>query len=361
MPHFSFLLYILLSVIFIAFFNLYLFFKKKNRNCIDGVLLGANVYLGIHAIYVFLIRALFYNHLYLDRFAPFALLYGPVLFFILSALLKREITYRTIFFNVLLPTIFWIGFFAMLIIGVDTSAKKIYGYALTIAVPASLFFYTAYGFYGNTLLTGKLKHYKAIIIPALVLMFFMCSLCVIVPFYRNQLAVNPNAKELLSIMVYVLMLSASSLILAYLLFGLQNQKQPAFMVAESSGIYERSALTKPQLENYKDRLDQLMNSEKTFLIAGLSLESLAKILRIPKHQLTQVFSLAVGKTFSQYINAKRIDYARDLLTSDDKMKVEEIAIKSGFGTLMSFHRQFKSAFGCTPSEYRKNQMLPKQS
>lgn len=353
MPHFTLLLYLLLGTLSCTFFSTLLSLKTRQRSTFDRVLLAGSVYLGFHAFYVFLVRAIFYDHLYLDRLAPFALLYGPLLFMVFAAVLKDGISRRTLFIHSFTAIIFWLGFILVLIIGVDTSIKKIYGYALTFAVPVSLLGYTAHGLYCTTFLKGKLRKYRILVIPALLLMFFMCAICIIVPFYRRELSSSRQARELLSIMVYALMLMASLLILKYWLYVSQKQKLKTSKEAENNASYQRSSMPKVQLEKYKDILEQLMSSEKTFLIPGVSLTDLSKILRLPKHQLTQVFTLAIGKTFSQYINSKRIEHACDLLLNQREKRMAEIALDSGFGTLISFHRQFKLTLGCTPAEYRK--------
>lgn len=357
MPYFSLLLYLLAATVLCTLLNGFLFLKTKRSSSFDRVLVFANLYLGLHAAHVFLVRAVFYQYLYLDRLAPFALLYGPILFFALTVVLHGKIASRKLLYHLIIPVLFWVSFFAVLIIGVDGSARKIYGYALTIGVFTSMFAYTAYGFYCNAQLTGRLKKYKPMIIPALVLMLFMCSICLVVPFYSSRLASSGPAKELLSMLVYSLMLSTSLLILRYRWYILQKEKRQTAPKIDHSEAYKHSALSESQLQYYADRLEQLMRSEQPFLTSGLSLASLAAILRIPPHHLTQVFSLAVGKTFSQYINAKRVVYACHLLTQEKEMKLQEVALKSGFGTMISFHRQFKATMGCTPSEYKKKSAI----
>lgn len=55
-----------------------------------------------------------------------------------------------------------------------------------------------------------------------------------------------------------------------------------------------------------------------------------------------------------YINSKRIDLAKDLLTDSDN-RVIDIAYHVGFNNLSYFHRIFRKYTGMTPLEYgRRN-------
>ena len=55
-----------------------------------------------------------------------------------------------------------------------------------------------------------------------------------------------------------------------------------------------------------------------------------------------------------YLNSVRLDAAAKLLCSAD-MSVANVAEKVGYRDQKYFTRRFKTRFGCTPSEYKKNQ------
>ena len=119
--------------------------------------------------------------------------------------------------------------------------------------------------------------------------------------------------------------------------------------------YQKSALSTALLDDYQDRLNGLTERKDIYLNAELSLEILAKELRMPKHHLTQLFNLRIGKNFSQYINSLRIMHACKLLEDvENGLTLEEIAFESGFSSRVTFNRYFKIICGSTPSDYRIN-------
>ena len=71
-----------------------------------------------------------------------------------------------------------------------------------------------------------------------------------------------------------------------------------------------------------------------------------KYLSHALHELT-------GIHFRQLLNFYRIERAKKLLTEDKRNDVTEVAMKSGFGSINTFHRTFKESTGMTPNEYRR--------
>lgn len=55
----------------------------------------------------------------------------------------------------------------------------------------------------------------------------------------------------------------------------------------------------------------------------------------------------------------RIEYAKTLLSASDKSDcpVLVVGVESGFTSAAPFTRAFKESTGCTPGQYRKQQLL----
>lgn len=90
----------------------------------------------------------------------------------------------------------------------------------------------------------------------------------------------------------------------------------------------------------------------THCTENLTLEGVAKISGFSKYHFTRLFKTYIGTTFYDYLSAKRIRRAETLL-SDQELSITDIALSSGFASLSSFNRTFKTMADCTPSEYRK--------
>ena len=60
----------------------------------------------------------------------------------------------------------------------------------------------------------------------------------------------------------------------------------------------------------------------------------------------------MGMTFSSYVQLLRLNQATWLLTQT-QLPVTEVAAKSGFASIKTFHCVFKYQYGIAPGEYRK--------
>ncbi len=58
-------------------------------------------------------------------------------------------------------------------------------------------------------------------------------------------------------------------------------------------------------------------------------------------------------SFSEYITAKRVQKAKELL-ADERLSVEKVANEVGYKDYFYFTKVFKKAVGISPSKYRKN-------
>ena len=69
-----------------------------------------------------------------------------------------------------------------------------------------------------------------------------------------------------------------------------------------------------------------------------------------ERRMKRIFKLSVG----QFVRKLRIDRAAQLLR-DTNLGIAEIALKCGYSEQSSLTRQFKSAVGCPPGEFRKRE------
>ena len=71
----------------------------------------------------------------------------------------------------------------------------------------------------------------------------------------------------------------------------------------------------------------------------LSLESLSKEFGVSRFVLSRIFTEKLHTTFPDYVNSRRLDYARDLLLSTE-LSVTQIALDVGFGSSRTFSGPF---------------------
>lgn len=89
--------------------------------------------------------------------------------------------------------------------------------------------------------------------------------------------------------------------------------------------------------------------------SGLGLSALADRVSVTAAHFSRVFKQLTGMNVTDYVNAKRIVRAKELLLGTDD-SVDRIAVRCGFDSLPHFHRVFKSLTGLTPGSYRRGRV-----
>lgn len=102
-------------------------------------------------------------------------------------------------------------------------------------------------------------------------------------------------------------------------------------------------------------IENQMEKDKLFLLAGYAINDLSKQLNIPLYQISKSLNMIKGLGFLDYINQKRIHYCKTHFTEDEwrKYSIEAIALKSGFSNRNTFTRAFKKFQGSLPSAFLK--------
>ena len=101
------------------------------------------------------------------------------------------------------------------------------------------------------------------------------------------------------------------------------------------------------------RTELLAYIEENFNNKNLSLAAVADHLNTSVYVATRLCKETTGKNFKEYVMDKRMEYAADLLKSTSH-KVAEISGMAGFENAEYFSSLFKTKFGTTPTQYRKN-------
>lgn len=87
----------------------------------------------------------------------------------------------------------------------------------------------------------------------------------------------------------------------------------------------------------------------------LRLSLLAQRACVTGSHFSRVFKELTGLTVTDYIAAKRIIKAKELLFETDG-KLSTIAEQCGFESMTHFHRTFKKIAGCAPAAYKKQKL-----
>ncbi len=122
--------------------------------------------------------------------------------------------------------------------------------------------------------------------------------------------------------------------------------------------YAKSGLSSEQLLEYKNRLEQIMRSQKVYLRPDLTLPILANAIDCSVNHLSQVINAGFGMSFFDYLNRFRINHAKTMLSDRSSRgdAVLNIAFTVGFNSNSAFYAAFKKYVGQTPAQYRRTRM-----
>lgn len=116
----------------------------------------------------------------------------------------------------------------------------------------------------------------------------------------------------------------------------------------------------PFRENSKKigSLLQRIEAEKIYTNPELSLNILAKEVKLSERELSRLINLETGMNFNQFINEFRVKEAKQLLLNQeyDHWSMAGIASEVGFNSKTSFYNTFKKNVGTTPYQYKKNNL-----
>ena len=100
------------------------------------------------------------------------------------------------------------------------------------------------------------------------------------------------------------------------------------------------------------QLTDLMETKRLYLKPDLSVATLAMELGTNRTYLSNLINQYLHTTFTNYVNAYRVQYAKNLLLKTDDT-IEEIFQAAGFQSRTTFWRAFAQVEGCTPKDFRK--------
>jgi AraC family transcriptional regulator len=88
------------------------------------------------------------------------------------------------------------------------------------------------------------------------------------------------------------------------------------------------------------------------LDAGPTLEQMAAVARLSPYHFARQFKAATGLPPHQYVIARRVERAKQLLHGGDDFSLAQVAARAGFSDQSQFSHHFKQHVGVTPGQFR---------
>lgn len=360
--------YILVAVFSVSLLTFYLSLNLGTKTELDRIIRLALGLMALHAAQAWTVHVYFPGYLQFDHYMPYGFLYGPCLYFGCWAASGKVIRRRHVVMHGLPFSCFLLGFIWMATFP-QTFQTYRFPYAVTFytALSLSLLGYMLWAllFKGGGQ-QGISREVRLLISQVSIILAFITAVLTVLT--STGFMAGRLYSDLQGSLVFLAMLTAALVHFFYTVRQLRGSRDRSHAtrvaiagsfpklqpvnVEQPEGRYQKSAIAPQLLTEYASRLTELMGRQRVFLDEGLTLESLAQRLKIPRHHLSQVLSTKINKNFNTYVNEYRINYAVGLIKTADDLSITDIMYRSGFASKASFNRYFKQFQGCTPSEYR---------
>lgn len=115
-------------------------------------------------------------------------------------------------------------------------------------------------------------------------------------------------------------------------------------------------------EKHKEQfleIDNFIDKNKKFLLPKYTLKKLSKDTELSTSTLSLIINNIAKKSFTDYLNEKRIEQAKLLLLdpSYSNYTITSIGLESGFNSKSTFYTAFKKKSGYTPVQFKKTKAI----
>ena len=111
----------------------------------------------------------------------------------------------------------------------------------------------------------------------------------------------------------------------------------------------------------RQQLEKALQYIDAHLGEKITVYEVADVACISIFHFQRLFSAYLGETVSQYILHRRLELAAQTIMNQEKLRLADLARKSGFETHSAFSRAFKKHFDVSPKEFRESPSSAKLS
>ena len=359
--------------IVLSFFLCILLFSKRNKTLTDNILSLWLLVIGIHLTSYFLYHQGYwekYPHL-IGITVPFPLLYGPFLYLYVLKSIKSSNRLRRIdylhFAPFLLSYIYLLPFYFFYSTLEKTQVDKGLVKDYTVFSKLLLVGYIVSGIAYAILAYRKLLQRKKIVEEnfsysarinlnwlryAILGIGVVFTTAAIVIVFREVLGFEfPFNADILfyaTIVGFVVFVGYSGIRQQDLFSSTLNNEQE---LVNTASEYKKSGLKKDTAITKHKELLQIMENEKPYLNAKLTLYELSQRLNLSSNNMSQLINQYEHVNFYDFINKYRVDEFIRRAQSNTDFSILAHAYDSGFNSKSSFNNVFKKLKSVTPSQF----------
>lgn len=123
------------------------------------------------------------------------------------------------------------------------------------------------------------------------------------------------------------------------------------MEEEEMEVQPKYRLTEKYCKETQQKLIGIIRERKLYLEEHFNMNDLTDIMHTNRNYLSEIIARSEYKSFYRLVNSMRIEHACEMLKNEPSMKLEQVALASGFSSGSSFSQIFKRVMDVTPKEY----------
>ena len=116
---------------------------------------------------------------------------------------------------------------------------------------------------------------------------------------------------------------------------------------------ENQPANKEEKNELKAKLVRYFDNEKPYLNPELKIWDVARELATNRTYISQAINHEFNQNFSGFVNRYRIKEARKLIDNNPELSLSEVAITTGFGSVLTLSRTFTDVYQVKVAEYKK--------
>ncbi|MEL7424139.1 MAG: AraC family transcriptional regulator [Bacteroidota bacterium] len=354
-----------------------LFFRRGDRKLANRFLSITIFAVNMHLFYLMVLDT------NLDNFFPFLLwvpysfltAVGPLILFYTKALTDQDFSIAKISSKHFVPLAVEIGLQVIMIGQGILSGELFYNTPLYFSVTPLIYFGAAASiFYYLRMSIRIINNHQAWVLSNFsnlkevtltwlrkLIVYYRLLLLVWVPFVAAFLLFF---RFQLQYLLIVLALYLLILVLTYLTFwiGIEGFGRGNLTLIQATKRKPENKnfnrLTAPEIQDFIERINQLMLVDKMYLNENLSLKELAQQLTADPNLVSFVLNQHLKSNFHDFINRHRVEEVKHKMQDPQyaHLSLLGIAFESGFNSKTTFNRVFKQTTGLTPTQFQKRSL-----
>jgi len=183
---------------------------------------------------------------------------------------------------------------------------------------------------------------KRMLLLLVFLVFTLAIICILIYFYRKKQETNRS--------LFLQIKEQDKLT-----EQLENERRRNHNLRIQVGL-NNIQLSEKEIEDEKfEKLTVLMKKELLFTDSEIKRTDVAAKIGLSDRGLHDCLKNNLNMSFMEYINHLRLSHAAHklLLSSNEKITIEGIAIDAGFNSYATFYRLFRQKYGLSPDEFKK--------